>query len=57
MSVNLKRNLRIAFLLAVLFFVAIYGQRIARFLEIDACLDAGGRWDYEACRCEFYEEE
>jgi hypothetical protein len=49
--------MRIALLLAILVFVAVYGQRIARFLEIDACLDAGGRWDYEECRCEFYEEK
>ena len=26
------------------------------FLKIDACLDAGGRWDYEKCEAVFEED-
>ena len=33
--------------LAILLFVYLHGR-----LEIDACLDSGGQWDYEAGKCE-----
>ena len=31
----------------------VLGFKCYRFLEIDRCLDAGGRWDYPMGRCEF----
>ena len=38
-----------------LIMVSIFGIiRIKRFLQIDACLDKGGKWDYNLNKCEEY---
>jgi len=32
--------------------VIVAGHRLRRELQIDRCLDGGGRWDYNASTCE-----
>jgi hypothetical protein len=50
----LKRKLIIIFVLSGIILVSVYGIfKIARFLQIDSCLDKGGRWNYELKECEF----
>ena len=34
-----------------------YRAEIAKFFEVDRCLDAGGRWNYESGSCEFEPNE
>ncbi len=34
----------------------LLGWRLVRFLEIDSCLDSGGRYDYEANVCVLSEQ-
>ena len=36
---------------AVLLAVLLLAPRVRRFLAVDACLDAGGRYDYERDIC------
>jgi hypothetical protein len=43
----------IAFAVVALSATAFFAnERVSRFLQVDACLDAGGRWDYQRQQCE-----
>lgn len=41
----------------ILLLLAIFGFRIKGCLDIDKCLDRGGRWNYEKGVCEYSETE
>ena len=43
---------RLLLTLAILLLLLVVGLRLKRSLEIDACLDRGGRWDYSENICE-----
>ena len=30
----------------------VYGPRVSRWMEVDRCLDAGGRFNYQTNHCE-----
>jgi len=50
------KKLFIAIFGGVFLFLAIFGMlKAKRWLEIDACLDSGGSWNYEKNRCEYDE--
>jgi len=40
-----------------LILVIIFGYWLKEFLEIDSCLDRGGRWNYETGTCEYHEKK
>ena len=48
-----RHNLRIAAATLILFGVFLALQPISYALEIDACLDRGGSFDYQNHRCDF----
>ena len=47
---NIKGDdmLRVTFLLVAIFFLSA-----CEYLDVDKCLDAGGKWNYETSECEF----
>ena len=47
---HLRSKWNIVLLIAVM--LAVGYPRARHFLEVDACLDQGGRWSYEGQRCE-----
>lgn len=48
------KKLMIALIGGVFLFLAVFGVLKAKlWLEIDACLDSGGSWNYEKNRCEY----
>ena len=55
----IKLCLYTIFALMILLAVSILALLIFEpdFLHIDSCLDAGGRWDYDARICEVSEQE
>jgi hypothetical protein len=44
-------------LLALLVTMVIFRKDIAEFIDIDSCLDSGGRWDEVLSRCDFGTKE
>jgi len=41
-------------LIIVLFFILVYFTfQLFSFFRIDKCLDNGGSWDEEKCKCEY----
>ncbi len=46
---------RSLFLIAWFLVLFTVGLKVGRFLEIDTCLDLGGRWDYERDVCDYGE--
>ena len=48
-SSNAVFRFALKILLAAALFIAFCW--VYRQLQIDKCLDNGGRWDYEKCRC------
>jgi hypothetical protein len=51
---KMKRKIIKGIILALLALVIVIGFfKIKRFFEIDKCLDAGGRWNYETNQCEY----
>lgn len=47
----MKYLTRLVAIVAALLLTAYLGWRLVRFLEVDSCLDSGGRYDYEAGAC------
>jgi hypothetical protein len=45
----MKKKLLLAGIIAIVFF--IFGLLFENWLEIDKCLDNGGRWDYKNKDC------
>ncbi len=43
--------------LAILVAPVLFKDQIITFLEIDICLDSGGRWDYELSDCDYGTKE
>ena len=53
----MKRRIGFALCAAVIVAVAIImWPRTKQFLDVDACLDSGGRYDYALSACEYGEE-
>ena len=40
-----------AAILLIMLLVLFLGFKLFRFFQIDSCLDAGGKWDYEKNEC------
>ena len=57
MIVRLVGGVFLALVTAGLVMALAYRAEIAEFFEIDRCLDAGGRWNYESGSCEFEPNE
>jgi hypothetical protein len=49
---RLPRSDRLGLVLALFALAAVAAPRIRQFILVDGCLDAGGRWDGAAFRCE-----
>lgn len=50
------KTLKILFItLAIIGLTAFGYLKVTHFFEIDACLDKGGRWNYELEKCELIE--
>jgi hypothetical protein len=49
----MSRRARVAVLVAVVALAILVGVLFMRWLAIDRCLDAGGRWNYATRACEF----
>ncbi|MDB5472079.1 MAG: hypothetical protein JWR84_3639 [Caulobacter sp.] len=51
----MKRRHALLLAVAALVLLAgiVGGPRLWRYVSIDSCLDSGGRWDYQAKRCDF----
>lgn len=53
MNYKIKKFIKICCILALIVILVFVFFRINRFLEIDSCLDSGGRWNYETNQCEY----
>jgi hypothetical protein len=51
----LSRRVKLLILLLAAALLSLAAWRAKRWLDIDRCLDAGGRWDYSAQKCDFGE--
>lgn len=49
----MSRTARVTAFVAVVAFAVLAGVSLMRWLAVDRCLDAGGRWNYTARACEF----
>jgi hypothetical protein len=49
----MSRKARVTVLVAVAALAIFVGVWFMRWLAIDRCLDAGGRWNYATRACEF----
>ena len=48
------KKVLLAFIGGIFLFLAVFGVlKVKQWLEIDACLDSGGSWNYEKNRCEY----
>jgi|GEM_PF-1242369 len=52
----MRRNKKARYLVILIIAIAAIASyaylRTTNFFEIDACLDCGGRWDYETEKCD-----
>jgi FtsZ-interacting cell division protein ZipA len=55
MKKETKRTITIIVLTVVIIAIIGIGMWCNRFMEIDKCLDSGGRWNYETNECEHAE--
>ena len=51
----MRKRTRFVLCALSLLLVVIFGYWLKGFLEIDSCLDRGGRWNYETGTCEYHE--
>ncbi len=49
MKTSVKKMIMAAVMLGFLLFGYF---KIKRYFEIDSCLDKGGKWNYQTCKCE-----
>lgn len=48
-----KYKFRKKIVIALYFIIIAYlGFKIYQFIQIDKCLDSGGKWNYDKCECE-----
>jgi len=48
----MKRRRAVLVLAALVIAALVMAPRLRRYVAIDSCLDAGGRWDYDRGACE-----
>jgi hypothetical protein len=53
----MSRRTRLVLCALSLALLVIFGYFLKGFLEIDICLDRGGRWNYETGTCEYHENK
>jgi hypothetical protein len=53
----MSRRTRLVLCALSLALLVIFGYFLKGFLEIDSCLDRGGRWNYETGTCEYHENK
>jgi len=53
----MSKRTRLVLSALILTLVVIFGYLLKGFLEIDSCLDRGGRWNYETGTCEYGEHK
>jgi hypothetical protein len=49
----MKRVVLVSIAVLLLAGSLVFALKIKRWLEIDACLDSGGSWNYETNKCEY----
>jgi hypothetical protein len=49
---DLRMKLKTALYIAAPLLIVVGGWWLNRFVDIDTCLDRGGRWDYDGSYCQ-----